>query len=144
MVTVLRIVFLLPLGFVVACLAGAVFLVVAVLHGSVDDVGAYTSEYGGQLLLLTLGLAASIGWLAAVPSLIGALLGEIFAWRSVLFYLVYGGLTGLVSELAIRSPEAAAAQVHIFVGAGCVGGLFYWIVAGSTAGAGRVKRVSKT
>ena len=138
MTLLLRALFLIPIGFVFACVAAGFFFVFAAL-GFGDD-GAYLDRYLMETIVLVAGVSATAGGLAAVPALVAIVIAELLSLRSVLFYLLAGAAIGLAAELAARAPEAglATADLQLFIASGVVGGFVYWAVAGH--GAGRPRR----
>lgn len=92
--------------------------------------------------------AASLGMglfaLLAVPPALAAIIGEVLAWRS---FVWYGAAAGLVtaalpwSERSVRAGERAAEAVGaegritaILFLVGATSGLVYWLIAGRSAG----------
>ena len=81
-------------------------------------------------------LAASI---TLIPALLMVVVGEIARIRSIVYYVVGGGLALAAIPLlarygqsgAITSPEAVVWQV--FATAGFAGGFVYWLIAGRNA-----------
>ncbi len=147
MTAILRILFLVPLGFLAACLAAGAVIVLA-LAGGPDGWQAFRAEFvpgeADGLFVLAGGIAGLIvAAFIAVPSFIVILLAELFAWRSVFYYLVAGGLIGLSgSVLPIREilPEADV-DMTMLAAAGLAGGFVYWLIAGRSAGYGARPRV---
>lgn len=140
MTAILRLLLLLPLGFIAACLAAGAFLVLA-LAGGPDGWQALRAEFAlGEEngLFVVLGGVAGlvVAALVAVPAFIVILLAELFAWRSVFVYLAAGALIGLSgSILPIEEivPEAEP-NMTMLAAAGLVGGFVYWLIAGRSAG----------
>jgi len=130
---------LVPLGYVVAVLAGTL----VILIGSWRIGQAVTSDpdaqvvvvfgflFAGPVLLVTL---LSIMWL---PGAIGILISEALAIRSWMFHAGNGavaawigwGLFGYVDDTRIPVNEPLAV-----IAAGLAGGFAYWAVAGWSAG----------
>jgi len=77
------------------------------------------------------------GTIAILPAAVAIALGEAFAWRSVFYYFLAGGIIALiadqVSELVIESALPGGRLV-IMLAAGFVGGFVYWAIAGRLAG----------
>lgn len=141
MTAILRILFILPLGFLAACLtAGAV--VVLALAGGPDGWQAFRAEFlpgeDDGLFVLAGGLAGLVvAVFVAVPAFIVILLSELFALRSVFLYLVAGALIGLSGVLPVETivPEADV-DMTMLAAAGLAGGFVYWLIAGRSAGYG--------
>jgi hypothetical protein len=81
-------------------------------------------------------LAASV---TVIPALLVVIVGEIGRIRSIIYYIVGGGLALIATPLLARygqagglgSPEAVVWQV--LATAGFVGGFVYWLIAGRNA-----------
>jgi hypothetical protein len=142
MTAILRILLLIPLGFIAACLAAGAVVVLA-LAGGPDGWQALRAEFvpgdGDGLFVLAGGIAGlAVAAFVAVPAFIVILFAELFAWRSMFFYLVAGALIGLSGTiLPFREilPEADV-NVTMLAAAGLVGGFVYWLIAGRSAGYG--------
>jgi len=149
MTAILRILLLLPLGFIAACLAAGAFLVLA-LAGGPDGWQALRAEFAlgeenGLFVLLGGFAGLVVAALVAVPAFIFILFAELFAWRSVFVYLAAGALIGLSgSVLPIEEvfPEAQA-NMTMLAAAGLVGGFVYWLIAGRSAGFTRMPETAR-
>lgn len=127
----LRILLLIPAGYIAGCLAAGLLVLLATIGVGAD--GAYLTTYTGETLLLAFALAAWAGAFACVPALVAIVIAEVFGWRSLLFYLLAGGAIGLGYALAFPEPAGTgAARIHL--AAGLVGGGVYWLLAGRSAG----------
>ena len=79
------------------------------------------------------------GGLSVVPALLAVIVGEIGRIRSLLFYLVCGGLaiasapllSTFVATGSVALPDTSILQ--ICATAGFLGGFIYWLLAGRTA-----------
>jgi hypothetical protein len=134
-----RVLFVIPLGFIAACLAAGIFIAVAAYGtGALDRDTVIWPAIFGVLA------APVIGGLAALPALAVIVLAELLSWRSVLAYLVVGGVAGLSAYLLADNTAAAISDTdaQLSMTAGIVGGLAYWLVAGRTAGGYRRDRMS--
>jgi hypothetical protein len=139
---VLRLFFVIPLAFVLACLAAGLVFVVAVIGPGPD--AAYLVDRLPETLLLAAGVSAIAGGFGAVPALVAVVLAEIFGWRSLYLYLLAGLLAGLSAAVAATSaagmpaPDMPAMDMEVgsqvFLAAGAVGGFVYWLLAGRNAG----------
>src|SRR5882724_8897045 len=95
-------------------------------------------------------LAAGMIVVGAVlfPAMIVALVTEAFSIRGALTYAIGGGLVGLACYLGLvpfdtetlRFEGIVRRHLEIMTGAGIVGGLVYWMIAGRNAGAWREPR----
>jgi hypothetical protein len=142
MTAILRILFILPLGFLAACLAAGAVVVLA-LAGGPDGWQALRAEFvpgeGDGLFVLAGGIAGLVvAAFVAVPAFVIILLAELFAWRSVFLYLAAGALIGLSGSILPFEeilPEADV-DMTMLVAAGLAGGFVYWVIAGRSAGYG--------
>jgi hypothetical protein len=125
----LRIILVIPVGYIAACLAAGLFFVVATISS-----GADLSVYTGETLLLAAWTAAWAGALAAVPATLAVFAAEVFGWRSLLFYLVAGGAIGLCVELAFSPLPLTGVDAQLLLASGSVAGAVYWLLAGRSAG----------
>lgn len=137
MSALLRILVLIPAGYILACVTAGALLVPAVIGAD----QANLTTYGAETLMLVLGVAAVAGGLAALPALAAIVAAEVFRWRSLVFYLVAGAAIGLAAHLLspFEHDPIAPADAQLFLTTGCVGGLVYWLVAGRSAGLGGAK-----
>ena len=135
----LRLLFLVPIGFVLATFAAALALLWPFLA---IPPGGFADPF--VLIELTVGFTAQavqIGSAAFVPFLLFVALAEILAIRSLLLHLGAGLLAGFVStRLAPVVPEVSVQTASVT--AGLAFALVYWIVAGRTAGRPRRRPVS--
>lgn len=80
------------------------------------------------------------GAVAILPAVIAIVLAEAFAWRSVLYYFLAGGLIALIADQAsdlVIAPGFPGRRMVIMLAAGFVGGFVYWVIAGQRAGGWR-------
>lgn len=73
--------------------------------------------------------------LTILPALVAVIVAEVIQVRSLLYYLIAGGLSVTALPL-LASPENSIYNPHylaIFATAGFVGGMFYWLMAGRNA-----------
>ena len=150
MIAILRILLLLPLGFIAACLAAGAVLLLA-LAGGPEGWQALRADFAlgeeNGLFVMAGGFAGLvIAALVAVPAFIVILLAELFAWRSIFFYLAAGaliGLSGSVIPIEEVFPQAEA-NMTMLAAAGLVGGFVYWLIAGRSAGFVRAPETAGT
>ncbi|MDU1692377.1 MAG: hypothetical protein E6848_22610 [Bradyrhizobium sp.] len=79
---------------------------------------------------------------ALIPAMLIALITEALSIRSVLAYAIGGGLVGAACYLGLipfdpetfRFDSIDHRQFEILSGAGILGGLVYWLIAGRNAG----------
>jgi hypothetical protein len=129
-----------PLAFLFAVLAASAVLLtlglerVTVAMTGDDGVEAVGTVFG----VLKYGWVLSSG-VTLLPACLIVLAGEIAHVRSVLYYIVGGGLSLVAIPLLARldpstvSTGAAVFSWQLFATAGFVGGLTYWLVAGRKA-----------
>ncbi len=126
------------LGFCFAAFAGGMVLLLALMFPAWGDLAIDGSGPG-----IMIGLAfIFVSGFALVPAAIIALITEVFAIRSVLAYALGGALTGVLCYLSLVPFDTATwafsglvrRHLEVMSGAGIVGGLAYWLVAGRNAG----------
>ena len=133
MADLLRLLFLVPLGYVAAVLAAALTILAGwygyqagAIFSDVVTIGAVT----GIALVVVL----QVGALAVVPAVIAIVLAELFGWRSVMFYLAVGGALGLSADRLNVMLWQSDDNTLLLPAAGFVGGFAYWLIAGRLAG----------
>jgi len=152
MAAFLRFFFLIPIAFALACFAGACVIVFALLRGFEP------TPWPGQTIGLVLATTMALGMIAALPTLIAAIVSEMFGLRSPFWWLAFGGLLAALAVTAPFAPEymhavafwvivaawmpdmqaaegvTPASLATIAFAAGFVGGFVYWLIAGRLAG----------
>lgn len=130
---VLRFLFVIPIGFVLACY-GAAF---ALLWPFIEFPAAIGSDPFRmiEMFFVFTAQAAQVGSAALLPWAVFMLLTEILQWRSLLLHAAVGLLAGFATlRLAYEGAmPPMGIQTAIFL-AGLAFGLIYWIVAGRSAG----------
>lgn len=133
MTALLRILILDPLAWVAACIAFGVTVAFA----------AFGAQSEPQMVGLSVGFATGMTLTAGVfsflPALVAILLAEAFGWRSVFYWLAVGGGIGLAGHGLtgfLDTPGWGDDRLLAVLGAGFVGGLVYWLIAGRLAGTG--------
>ena len=129
------------IGFLAACFVGGMIVVVALLFPEFADLGAGPVDQGAIDILLGFGFIFVSGF-ALIPAMLIALLTEAFSIRSVLAYALGGGVVGAACYLGLVpfDPQTfhfegiVRRHLEILTGAGIVGGLVYWLIAGRNAG----------
>ena len=118
-------------------LLGAMWVADVTVTAADDDIdrifNGLTQAYGTVLFIATVAPTLTI-----LPGIIAAVAGEIGNIRSLLYYVVAGGVA--MAALPIMSATVAteaglpsATFMAIFATAGFAAGLMYWLVAGRTA-----------
>jgi hypothetical protein len=128
-------------GFLAASFVGGLIVVIAILFPEFSDLGAGPIDQGAFNVLIGFGFIFVSGF-ALIPALLVALITEAFAIRRVLAYAIGGGVVGLACYLGLVpfDPETfhfegiVRRHLEIMTGAGIVGGLVYWMIAGRNAG----------
>jgi hypothetical protein len=136
--------FVILFGFLAACLVAGMIVVIAVLFPEFSDLGAGPVDPGALNIVLGFGFIFISGF-ALLPAMIVAAITEAFYIRGALTYAVGGGLVGLACYLGLVPFDPATLRfegivrrhLEIMTGAGIVGGLVYWMIAGRNAGAWR-------
>lgn len=135
-----------PIAFVISAVGGVLFLVMIAQERIVEAMagrGPDTASLGaifdlmrqGQVLLSTMTL---------VPALLVVIVGEVARIRSMLYYVVGGGLALAAVPLLARYGQAAAGASlssllpptlvwQVFATAGFLAGWVYWLLAGRNA-----------
>ena len=139
--------FAIAFGFLMASLVGGAVVVFAVLFPefSAIDVGAI--DPNAINILIGFGFIFVSGF-ALLPALVIVLVTEAFSIRSVLIYALGGGVVGLACYLGLIPFDTTTMQfngivrrhLEIMTGAGILGGLIYWMIAGRNAGRWRTRR----
>ena len=133
--------FALFFGFLAACFVAGAVVIYAIFFPEMSDV-SLDFDQGAINLILGFGFILVSGF-ALMPALIMALVTEAFSIRHILAYAVAGGLAGLCCYLAFIPFDTVnmtfngiiRRHLEVMVGAGILGGVIYWIIAGRNAGA---------
>ena len=136
--------FVIFFGFLAACLVAGMIVVCAVLFPEFSDLGSGPIDPGALNIVLGFGFIFISGF-ALLPAMLVAAITEAFYIRGALTYAVGGGLVGLACYLglvpfdpdSLRFEGIVRRHLEIMTGAGIVGGLIYWMIAGRNAGAWR-------
>lgn len=103
-------------------------------HGRWEDADSLTG-----LLELVRQSALLISGLTIVPALAVVIIGEVARIRSMLYYVLGGGLSLVAVPLLARYGEVGASSTlpmaawQVFATAGFAGGWIYWLIAGRNA-----------
>ncbi|MBQ8106723.1 MAG: hypothetical protein IJ127_28105 [Afipia sp.] len=130
-------------GFLAACLVASIVVLWAIFFPEMSDV-SLDIDQGAINMVLGFGFVLVSGF-ALLPALILALVTEAFAIRHILAYAVIGGLAGLFCYLGFIPFDTVnmtfngivRRHLEVMVGAGILGGVVYWMIAGRNAGAWR-------
>jgi len=136
-------IFVVLFSFVLACVAGAVVIMFALLLPGWNALLDRPPDQ--QIMALLVGLSAVFFSLyAMLPAMVFIALAEGFRLRSVLFYALAGGVLALCSAygwdlrfLSGLDDDLGWRGVEVMAAVGIVGGFVYWALAGRNAGAWR-------
>jgi len=139
---------LIILALFAASLAAGLVVALAVLMPGWSDLGLGSIDqepFGIFVTFVTIFLSV----FAIVPALLLVLISETFGIRSALFYAVAGALAGFAIFLSFGGIDLGALEIQgftrreaeIMTGAGIVGGLVYWAIAGRRAGGRKAEAV---
>ncbi len=131
MTALLRLLFLVPLGYMTAAVAWGLTIAVGAVGAPDDAPFAFIAAFTAHTLYA--------GAAAFVPAAVAFAVAEIFAFRSVFYYLAVGGVLGfLAGQIAFYVGRAAVydSRQLLYVAAGFVAAAVYWLVAGMHAGLG--------
>ncbi|MGJ5177959.1 hypothetical protein ACQR16_27155 [Bradyrhizobium oligotrophicum] len=128
-------------AFLVACFVAGLVVVTAILFPEFSDLGSGPIDQGAFEVVIGFGFIFVSGF-ALIPALLIALVTEAFSIRSVLAYAIGGGVVGAACYLGLipfdpetfRFEGIVRRQLEILTGAGILGGLIYWLIAGRNAG----------
>lgn len=136
--------FAITFGFLIASLVGGAVVVFAVLFPEFSSMDLNGIDPNAINVLIGFGFIFVSGF-ALLPALILALVTEALSIRSVLAYAIGGGVIGLACYLGLIPFDTDTMQfngivrrhLEVMTGAGVLGGLVYWMIAGRNAGAWR-------
>jgi hypothetical protein len=135
-----------PIAFVIAA-AGTVFFLVMIAKERIIEAAAGRGPDSGSVLAIIDLMRQGQLLLSAmtiVPALIVVIVGEVARIRSVLYYIIGGGLALAAVPLLARYGQASAGASlqsvipptlvwQVFATAGFLGGWVYWLLAGRNA-----------
>ena len=133
--------FVIAFAFFAACFVAGLIVVTAVLFPEFSDLGNGPIDQNAFEVVIGFGFIFVSGF-ALIPAMLIALITEAFSIRSVLAYAIGGGVVGTACYLGLVpfDPETfhfegiVRRHLEILTGAGIVGGLVYWLIAGRNAG----------
>lgn len=127
---------LVPIAFILAILVAGFVLVTLGLERITQSVHA---DEGGlesvEKVMTFIGEgSALVAAFTVIPALVFVIIGEVARIRSVLYYVIGGGVSMAVTPLIAQGSAGGPAVLwQVFAAAGFAGGLVYWLVAGRTA-----------
>ena len=130
-------------GFLAACFVAGAVVLYAIFFPEMTDV-SLDIDQGAINLILGFGFILVSGF-ALLPALLVALVTEAFSIRHILAYAVGGGIAGLCCYLGFIPFDTVnmtfngivRRHLEVMVGAGILGGVVYWMIAGRNAGGWR-------
>ncbi len=122
-------------GYMTAALVMGIAFTTLVYSNSHDPIPGIV-----ELMMVSVGMAIVIGYIASVPAILTIIFSEWRIWRSPIFY----GLAGIVSSIIMLwltfisddpngLKEQAIPILVLSIAAG-LGGIAYWAIAGRRAG----------
>ena len=131
-------------GFLFACMAAGMIVVLAILFPDWSDMALGPLDPDALNIVLGFGFIFASGF-ALLPALLVVAITEAFSIRGALTYAVGGAAVGLACYLGLIPFDPATMRfdgivrrhLEIMMGAGVVAGAVYWLVAGRKAGAWR-------
>ena len=140
--------FVIAFAFCMACFVGGAIVVVAILFPEVSAIDVAGIDPTALNIVLGFGFIFVSGF-ALLPAVAVVALTETLNVRSVLAYAIGGAVVGLACYLglvpfdtdAMRFDGIVRRHLEVMTGAGIVGGLIYWVIAGRNAGRWRQPRV---
>lgn len=136
--------FAIAFGFLFASAAAGLIVVGALLFPALSDIADGPVDQDTLNIVLGFGFVFVSGF-ALLPALVVMLVTEALSIRSALAYAIGGALVGVACYLGLvpfdpatlRFDGVVRRHLEIMTGAGIVGGLVYWLIAGRNAGAWR-------
>lgn len=133
--------FVIAFAFLVACFIAGAIVVVAILFPEVSSIDVTGIDPEALNVVLGFGFIFVSGF-ALIPAIAVVTITEAFDVRGVLAYAIGGAAVGLACYLglvpfdteAMRFDGIVRRHLEVVTGAGIVGGLVYWLIAGRNAG----------
>lgn len=127
---------LVPLAFLLAALTSIFVLVTLGLERmtqSMHEVGASTEDFDLVFSFIEHGTAL-VATFTIIPAIVFVIIGEVARIRSLLYYVIGGGVSLAVTPLLAQGVEGGPAVLwQVFAAAGFAGGFVYWLLAGRSA-----------
>jgi hypothetical protein len=133
--------FVIAFAFCMACFVAGAIVVVAILFPEVSSIDVAGIDPEALNVILGFGFIFVSGF-ALIPAVAVVTITEAFDVRGVLAYAIGGAAVGLACYLglvpfdteAMRFDGIVRRHLEVVTGAGIVGGLIYWLIAGRNAG----------
>jgi hypothetical protein len=135
MSTILRLLIVVPIGFVFAVVAAGLTVALGIFGLNPS------SDAGGWIVLFAAWTAAYAGAFAFMPWLIAVVFAEGFGFRSVYYWFAVGGAIGAAAYAftGFYGDTDGGSGLAFHLAAGFVGGFAYWLIAGRSSGQGFVR-----
>jgi hypothetical protein len=132
-------------AFCIASFVAGAIVVLAILFPEISAIDAGGIDPNAINVILGFGFIFLSGF-ALLPAVVVVVLTEAFNIRSVLAYAIGGAAVGLACYLGLIPFDTDTMQfngivrrhLEVMSGAGIVGGLIYWLLAGRNAGRWRL------
>lgn len=127
---------LIPIAFLLAVATSAFVLVTLGLERFTQSVHADEAalESYEQILLFIEQGTTLVAAFTLIPAILVAIVGEVARIRSLLYYVIGGGVSLAVTPLIAQGASGGPPVFwQVFAAAGFAGGLVYWLVAGRSA-----------
>lgn len=131
MAALLRLLVVVPLGFVAAAIAGGFILALGFFGRDLE------ADLISYFVAATILITTNVGAVAFFPALIAIALAELFSFRSIFYWLAVGGVIGLAGESVADGfawLDDIPRRLSLLLAAGFVGGFVYWLIAGRLSG----------
>ena len=133
--------FVIAFAFLLACFIAGAIVVVAILFPEISAIDVAGIDPEALNVILGFGFIFVSGF-ALIPAVAVVTITEAFDVRGVLSYAIGGAAVGLACYLglvpfdteAMRFDGIVRRHLEVVTGAGIVGGLIYWLIAGRNAG----------
>ena len=133
--------FVIAFAFLLACFIAGAIVVVAILFPEVSSIDVAGIDPEALNVVLGFGFIFVSGF-ALIPAVAVVTITEAFDVRGVLAYAIGGAAVRLACYLglvpfdteAMRFDGIVRRHLEVVTGAGIVGGLIYWLIAGRNAG----------
>ncbi len=125
-----------PFAFILATLTAGFVLVTLGLERFTQSVHADDAmvENFDQILAFINEGTALVAAFTIIPAIGFAIIGEVARIRSLLYYVIGGGVSLAVTPLIAQGSAGGPAVFwQVFAAAGFAGGFVYWLVAGRTS-----------
>ena len=125
-------------AYILALGAAALFMMVARVGIAPPVDPRFEPVYWMEFVVTAAAATSILGAMSFLPAMAMILVTEIFALRSLVVHVGFGGLLGAAAALGLGHHMAAQTEGRaiVVIAAGFIGGLVYWALAGRMAGVG--------